>query len=116
MLNRLRGEHGHGRHTGHRKHLNRVCDHGPPRVGAELPSQYQGRDEHRRIGDAADHVMDLVVPGLAAETRADQQHVVTPEDSRDDGRRPCSQDQPRPGRPGLCHPSQPRAEPDCADT
>jgi len=115
-LRRARCEHDQRRRAQQGENLNRAGDHRPPRVGAKPPRQEQRRGEHRCVGDGADHVMDLVVPRLAAEARAGQQHVIAAEGARGDGRHPAGDDQPRPRRPAPGHRAQRRAEPDRAHT
>src|SRR6266536_2409020 len=52
----------------------------------------------------------LVVPRLPGEARADQEHVITPEQARGDRRRPRGLDQPRLGRADRGDPAKSSAE------
>jgi hypothetical protein len=106
-----------GRWWGVMKADVRAADNDPVPVMTKTPPQHQQRRKHRRVGDAAGHIMHLVVPRLASEPRAGQQHVITPEHSRRDGRGPRHHDQPRPRRPPApAHPAKRGTEPGRAGT
>jgi hypothetical protein len=105
-----------GRGAGERKSLEGTSQPRPVRVAAEAPRQHEGRGDHRRVRNAADQIMHLVVPRLPGEARAGQEHVITPEQARGDRRRPRGLDQPRPGGAGRGDPAKSSTERNRAGT
>ncbi len=98
------------RGAGQRESLEGTAQARPIRIAAEAPRQHEGRGDHRRVRNAADQIMHLVVPRLPGEARADQEHVITPEQARGDRRRPRGLDQPRLGRADRGDPAKSSAE------
>jgi len=80
-----------------RENLNRAAHRRPIRITAPASRQHQRRREHRPVRDPADYIVRLVVPRFTGETRAGQQHVITPEQPGGNARRARFQDQPRAG-------------------